>query len=1001
MIIAPNTWLLQEFQQKTNQISIPTSLPLRFDNFGLRLQYDPLTLNIDVNGRLQVIAAVPVVGANIVFTNGAETASIDLSADGWLTMLSTRQGLRFIFHILQSIGANNTFLLKPRNVGEMTFKIADSTETNDLKIIIDDNICNLLHTPGIALGSQFNINCVDSMVSITSNTRMNIITPETRLTGNLVFNNGVLLASTIINTASSLEFYRQGGASFAALTGSYWVMRNAIAGTNPGMLLSRDDTYNSDWYTSNNEIFYEVYRSGAGLEMSMYFVNYNGNIYIHTYDNLPGDISSINMAGVINYASVPFAGTTLRIQSDILNRPQIARILAGNLQTQTITFYNDHIANELEFDAAVGLNHNMITQTYTDGIAQRVLTFNVDETRTDIISQRNDIGVTHPLNIINLNGDIVLDSVTDNIINISQTIMRDNLYLDDANLIMRDDLTNQKAILQIGASDELYIDNSVHLNRIEMDEHVIKLINTTAPSVAMNVEFKSIYLTAARSSTTTMLNSHDIHAIITSNSTNTNMPFLIANNSGNGNLVLTNDLCNVTISGNECIISRNNLISNLSTFKIRSNSITPGFVEISTKTDFTDGGIIEYDYSLVDIPLNQDLILKNTHKSIKILGNATFQNQANLDNSMLYVSGDVTCTHRLKTNNLTINSTQNVNNIDNDETLTANSSNALVTQNAIKSYVDNRIQILNTGLSFATTTFTMTISTSTSINISAGAGFIIFGGIVTSFSWSAMTGIAISNILTEYKTYIYMTLSGSTPTILQTHQKPFAFYLKNKILLGIVYHPLNIITAISIEPILCNVGEATLLQMSLTNYMQNHMYKLLLNPGTLTFRLSQMLIEKLGINYSITSIIPNSYDQTAIDPITFQYFYRNTLGSTDDYVIGALTSVFDPGNYDLNSVLTAVSPVSNFTNQALYIRYVNRTPEFYMRYGTQMYSNIDTASANAYPHTFQDSVNGLRTQLDNANYCLAIFSIRGNCTCLLDDLNNNLLRIKYSTINTL
>ena len=143
------------------------------------------------------------------------------------------------------------------------------------------------------------------------------------------------------------------------------------------------------------------------------------------------------------------------------------------------------------------------------------------------------------------------------------------------------------------------------------------------------------------------------------------------------------------------------------------------------------------------------------------------------------------------------------------------------------------------------------------------------------------------------------------------------------------------------------------------------------SPNTgLTFNTSSGTLWGLGIGFVSNQLNPSSLTITANTPTTFQY--RTQTGGTATNRI-----TIDPGNYDLNGVVTPVGlPAKQATNQRIYLL---QNGQFRLQYGQTKYADLTTAIAAVTTETFTTFSNFK----DNA-ILIAILSIRSDATLLND-----------------
>jgi hypothetical protein len=274
----------------------------------------------------------------------------------------------------------------------------------------------------------------------------------------------------------------------------------------------------------------------------------------------------------------------------------------------------------------------------------------------------------------------------------------------------------------------------------------------------------------------------------------------------------------------------------------------------------------------------------------------------------------------------------------------------------------------------------ISIETSTTINISPVNGWIVsntgeksINPSILSIVYPGQTGVTLTNLATADATYILLT---SAVTITQQTTFPTPQERRESIFLGKVVHPSRTsILAVN------NTVDYSLSVMSSLRDLWSPLR--LINDGVIpsangsnmSFNVSSGTLWGNGINWVSNQLNPNNVSLSAKTPASF--FYRTQTGGTSGSV-----SVIDPTSYDLNGVITTITPAPSdkATNQRIY-QYP--TGVLNVLYGQTVYDSLTEAVAGIQSEVFTVYPNAATTAI-----LIGILSVRNDTALDGQGLNN-------------
>lgn len=273
----------------------------------------------------------------------------------------------------------------------------------------------------------------------------------------------------------------------------------------------------------------------------------------------------------------------------------------------------------------------------------------------------------------------------------------------------------------------------------------------------------------------------------------------------------------------------------------------------------------------------------------------------------------------------------------------------------------------------------ITLASSSTFNVGAVEAWIVdnttfpLNPSVTYVSYSGQTNIPSLYYTAGTETYLLLTSAG---TLTQQTTYPTPRQRRQEIYLGKMGHGnrTSLINAFN-EPDL-DVSPISQLRDMFTpiKLINENVY-----PSAytgLTFGTSSGTIWGLGINFVNDDLNPSSLTVSGNTITTFQY--RTQTGGTASNI-----TTIDPGNYDLNGIITAIgTPAKQATNQRIYLL---QNGQFRIQYGQTKYADLATAIAAVSTESFTTFSNFK----DNA-ILIAILSVRSDASLLTDPLQSKI-----------
>jgi hypothetical protein len=200
-------------------------------------------------------------------------------------------------------------------------------------------------------------------------------------------------------------------------------------------------------------------------------------------------------------------------------------------------------------------------------------------------------------------------------------------------------------------------------------------------------------------------------------------------------------------------------------------------------------------------------------------------------------------------------------------------------------------------------------SGSTDFSISDGTGVIARGTTLTSVSWTGLTDIVVTNILTHLITFVSINSSG---TVVQQTSSWTATEARTNILLGVVVHvnKTSVDTVNNEQAPAYNVGAQLRDLMSALGFINKSGNVVGASGADLTVDKSDGYMIGPGVNFDNDADDPHVLNLPALTNASFQYRFQD--GSN-----GATGTVIDPDIYDVAGTSTSV-PTNKFTVQRFY-----------------------------------------------------------------------------------
>ena len=279
--------------------------------------------------------------------------------------------------------------------------------------------------------------------------------------------------------------------------------------------------------------------------------------------------------------------------------------------------------------------------------------------------------------------------------------------------------------------------------------------------------------------------------------------------------------------------------------------------------------------------------------------------------------------------------------------------------------------VISTGI-FEFSGLTITAPSATTFNVAPVKAWIVDNTTdpvkptVLYVNYSGGTNIPATNVTTATETYILLT---SAATITQQTTFPTPQQRRQSVYLGKFGHgnKTYLINAFS-EPDYDMSPISQLRDMFVPIKLINAGVIPSANGANLTFNTSAGILYGLGINFINNVLNPNTLTVGGQTPTTFQY--RTQTGGT-----ATNRTTIDPGNYDLNGVVTSITG-TKATNQRIYLL---QNGQIRVQYGQYEYNNIASAIAAVQTEAFTTFSNFV----DNA-ILIGVLSVLSTATVLND-----------------
>jgi hypothetical protein len=279
--------------------------------------------------------------------------------------------------------------------------------------------------------------------------------------------------------------------------------------------------------------------------------------------------------------------------------------------------------------------------------------------------------------------------------------------------------------------------------------------------------------------------------------------------------------------------------------------------------------------------------------------------------------------------------------------------------------------VISTGV-FEFSGLTITSPSATTFNVAPVKAWLVdnttdpVNPTVSYVNYTGGTAIPATNVTTATETYILLTSGG---TITQQTTFPTPQQRRENVYLGKFGHgnKTYLINAFS-EPDYDMSPISQLRDMFVPIRLINAGVIPSDNGANLTFNTSSGTLYGLGINFINNVLNPNTLSVSGQSPTTFQY--RTQTGGT-----ATNRTTIDPGNYDLNGVVTPVSG-TKATNQRIYLL---QNGQIRVQYGQYEYANVAAAVAAVQKESFVTFPNFV----DNG-ILIGVLSVISNTTVLND-----------------
>lgn len=249
------------------------------------------------------------------------------------------------------------------------------------------------------------------------------------------------------------------------------------------------------------------------------------------------------------------------------------------------------------------------------------------------------------------------------------------------------------------------------------------------------------------------------------------------------------------------------------------------------------------------------------------------------------------------------------------------------------------VNVLTTGL---TSGGNLSINANpTLFDLAAGTGIIVdnhtdpAAPLIGELSWPAQTGISAQYVGTDGFTVVLINAAGS---VIQQTSFPTQSQLRTHIVLGTLIHTGGVLTGVVMRPIVSFNTVLDVIDFVRTFGAINVSGNIFsANGATLQLSKTAGQMFHLGANYANDRTRPSVPDQAAAAPVTFNYIYRNGLGT---FVSTAPTNTVNPNLWDDGSGVLQSVPAGKFTIQSIYLA-PDGSVQLY--YGQKLYDTLAEA----------------------------------------------------------
>ena len=288
----------------------------------------------------------------------------------------------------------------------------------------------------------------------------------------------------------------------------------------------------------------------------------------------------------------------------------------------------------------------------------------------------------------------------------------------------------------------------------------------------------------------------------------------------------------------------------------------------------------------------------------------------------------------------------------------------------------------STGLKFGGTC-SINGGDNTKFDVVAGEGTIgdfsvITAPTITEVPFAGATAITVTNLATDDNTWVYVNAAGA---ITQTTTAPTPNTLRNSVFLCRLGHTnrLNLGAALN-HPVILSQDANNLHDFAdIFGTINKSGNVISANGATLQLNKSAGVLYSQNSNFSVDPQNPSEIALGALSPVTFRYATQTTIGASD------VTSV-SGASYDLGGTITAISGSNNrATIQRIFITGINNVR---IQYGQAVYSTLAAAKAAINTEAFIP-----QPTLVEAGLLRAILVITKGCADLTDTSCSSIIEV--------